>query len=159
MRWIKTACAGFTASLMMFIFLFAGIHVTDLAPFNVTPSSAFLYNLGIDGGPLPLLLHFIYGTFWSLVLMYVLEDEVTVGKAVLLALALWVFMMFVYSPLIGWGFFGFGYAHLLEIDHPLYLEQGPAYLFTTLFLHLVYGLVLGWLVSRWAIGDFAPASE
>lgn len=138
-----TGAAGFLASLVMYFFIYLGIEVTGLAPFNSPPSEAFLYNIGVEGSGYALALHFCYGMLWSYVLVYTFEEDLTVLKAVGLAVVLWIFMMIVYSPLIGWGMFGFGYAHLLEPDHLLYLREGPAYVVLTFLLHLVYGAVLG----------------
>lgn len=146
---IHIALAGILASLGMFLFIYIGIHVTGVAPFNIQPSAAFLFNLGIYSPGYALLLHFCYGTFWSFVLVYTFEDDVTIGKAVILSIILWLFMMLVYSPIIGWGLFGFGYFRFLPSDHPLYLKSGISYMIITLFLHLIYGLILGYLNQRW----------
>ena len=127
-----------------------------LAPFNVPPSNAFLYNLGVEGLGYALLLHFCYGTFWVFVLVYTFDDDLSIIKAEVLAIVLWFFMMFVYSPLIGWGFLGYGYAHYLSVDHPLYFgNQLGTYIFITLLVHLVYGWALGCLNSRWLGTDYA----
>jgi len=141
--------AGFLASLAMFLFIYLGIYVTELAPFNIPPSSAFLYNLGFEGKGYALLLHFSYGILWSYVFVYTFEEDVSVDKALILSVILWVFMMVVYSPLIGWGIFGMGYAHYLAADHPLYLASSFSYIVITLTLHLIYGFTLGYLNSRW----------
>lgn len=141
--------AGFLASLMMFLFIYLGTAITGIAPFNISPSAAFLYNLGVENTGYALLLHFAYGIFWSYVLVYTFEEDVSITKALVLSVILWIFMMIVYSPLIGWGIFGFGYAHYLESDHPLFLENTLSYLTITLLLHLIYGWVLGYLNSRW----------
>lgn len=146
---IKVALAGFLASLVMFLFIFLGIHVVGLAPFNVPPSAAFLYNLGVESQGYALLLHFCYGILWSYVLVFTFEEDVSIAKALILSVVLWIFMMIVYSPLIGWGIFGLGYAHNLGPEHPLYLSDSFSYISFTLFLHLVYGWVLGFLNSRW----------
>ncbi|MDZ7659003.1 hypothetical protein [Fodinibius sp.] len=148
-RTFNIALSGFLASLVMFLFIYIGINVTGLAPFNVPPSQAFLYNLGVVESGYALLLHFCYGTFWAFVLVYTFEDDLSILKAEVLAIVLWLFMMFVYSPLIGWGFFGFGYANNLPTDHPLYLDSALLYITITLLVHLVYGWVLGYLSSRW----------
>lgn len=140
---LYTGGAGLLASLVMYLFIFLGIEVTGLAPFNVPPSAAFLYNIGVEGSGYALALHFCYGTLWSYVLVFTFEEDVSVAKALGLSVVLWIFMMVVYSPLIGGGMFGFGYAHLLEAGHPLYLESGFSYLTSTLLLHLIYGAVLG----------------
>lgn len=144
----KILVSGFLASLAMFVIVSVGIHVTGLAPFNIPPSAAFLYNLGIQGGLYAIILHFCYGILWSYVFVHAYEDDVSVKRAVLLALVLWFFMMVVYSPLIGWGMLGMGYAPLLLPDHPLHLSSNIAYVLFTLLLHMVYGLILGLLTVR-----------
>ncbi|NGP88751.1 hypothetical protein [Fodinibius halophilus] len=146
---LKVAGAGFIASLAMFLLIFLGINVLEFAPFNVPPSAAFLYNLGVENQIYALLLHFAYGMFWSFVLVYTFEEDTTIKKALLLSITLWVFMMLVYSPLIGWGIFGFGYAQSLAPDHPLFLKGTASYIIITLLVHLVYGYILGFLDSRW----------
>jgi hypothetical protein len=148
-RIFNIALTGFLASLVMFLFIYVGTDVMGIAPFNVAPSYAFLYNLGIEESGYALLLHFCYGILWSYVLVYTFDDNLSIMKAIILAVVLWLFMMFVYSPLIGWGVFGFGYAHYLPAGHPLYLEGGFSYIPITLFVHLVYGWVLGYVSSRW----------
>lgn len=144
----KIFVSGFLASLAMFVMVSMGIHITGLAPFNLSPSAAFLYNLGIQDSLYAIILHFCYGTLWSYVFVHAYEEDVSVKRAVLLALVLWFFMMVVYSPLIGWGMLGMGYAPLLLPDHPLYLSSNIAYVLFTLLLHMVYGLMLGWLTVR-----------
>lgn len=153
-RTFNIALTGFLASLVMFLFIYLGINVTGMAPFNVPPSYAFLYNLGVEQSGYALLLHFCYGIFWAYVLVYTFEDDISVAKALILSVVLWLFMMIVYSPLIGWGFFGFGYAQNLAVDHPLYLDSSLSYIVITLLLHLIYGLVLGYLSSRWLANSY-----
>lgn len=143
------ALAGFLASMVMFLFIYLGVTVTDIAPFNLSPSAAFLYNLGIESDGYAILLHFSYGILWSYVLVYTFEEDVSITKALILSIILWGFMMIVYSPLIGWGIFGLGYAHHLASDHPLFLEGTLSYLTITLLVHLIYGWILGFLNSRW----------
>ncbi len=59
-------------------------------------------------------------------------------------------MMLVYSPIIGWGVFGFGGVGLrLPADDPLYLGSSVNYLGITLGLHLIYGTIIGTLNPAW----------
>ncbi|MDZ7771738.1 MAG: hypothetical protein U5K31_03215 [Balneolaceae bacterium] len=152
-RLLYTGVSGLLASLVMFFFIYLAINLAGIAPFNIPPSAAFLYNIGVEDRIYSLLLHFCYGTLWSYVLVYTFEEDVSIRKALVLSVVLWFFMMVVYSPLIGWGIFGFGYAHMLAPDHPLYLAPGPAYPVSTLALHLLYGLVLGYLNARKFSGE------
>lgn len=150
MKWIKAAVVGALGSLIMFLFIAFGIHVTGFAPFNLPPSAAFLEKLGLNMGPLPLLAHFGYGATFSAVLVALYGADTDVKSGLTLAGALWLFMMAVYSPIIGWGFFGVGGAgHELAMDAPLYLGSPVKYIVATLVLHLIYGTIIGGLNPLW----------
>lgn len=150
MKWIKAAVVGALGSLIMFVLIMFGIHGAEIAPFNLPPSAAFLEMLEINVGPLPLLVHFGYGATWSLVLVALYGRETTVNRGLGLAVGLWLLMMVVYSPLIGWGVFGFGGAgHQLSPSDPLYLGSPVKYVVATLVLHLIYGSIIGWLNPTW----------
>jgi hypothetical protein len=56
-------------------------------------------------------------------------------------------MMIVYSPVIEWGFFGFGGG--ADLPAKLQLGVAPKYIIATLVLHLIYGTVIGWGNARW----------
>jgi hypothetical protein len=158
MKWIKAAVVGALGSLIMFLFIMFGIHGAGVAPFNLPPSAAFLEKIGLNVGPLPALAHFGYGATWSLVLVGLYDRDVSVGKGLALAMGLWLFMMVVYSPIIGWGFFGFGGAgHDLAASNPLYLGSPVKYVGATLVLHLIYGAVIGGLNPVWI--DFDEAEQ
>ncbi|MDZ7690153.1 MAG: hypothetical protein U5K69_03180 [Balneolaceae bacterium] len=148
-HWTKAGIVGLVGSLIMFLFMMLGIHGTGIAPFNIPPSAAFLTKLGLAAGPLPLIVHFGYGAFWSILLVYLFKNKTDLGRGIGLALAAWLIMMLIYSPIIGWGVFGFGTAHTLAPSDPLYLEAGPKYLIMTLALHLIFGAVIGWLNPKW----------
>lgn len=156
MKWIKAAVVGALGSLIMFLLIMFGIHGAGVAPFNLPPSAAFLEMLGINVGPLAPLTHFGYGAFWSIVLVALYDRDVSVGKGLGLATGLWLLMMIAYSPLIGWGFFGFGGAgHGLPADDPLYLGSPVKYVLATLVLHLIYGSIIGGINPAW-IGSKEP---
>lgn len=154
MKWLKAALVGALGSLIMFLLMFLAIHVTGIAPFNIPPSAAFLEQLGINVGPLPLLVHFGYGATWSLVLVALYGADADLRAGLTVAGALWLFMMVVYSPVIGWGIFGFGGAgHSLAPTDPLYLGSPVKYLVATLVLHLIYGSIIGSLTPAWISFD------
>jgi hypothetical protein len=155
MKWLKSALVGALASLVMFIIIAFSIK-SGVAPFNVPPSAAFLEKLGINVGPVALLVHFGYGAFWSMVLVGIFSERTDLVRGICLALILWLVMMIAYSPMIGWGLFGFGSAGAsLPPDNPLYLAPGPKYLIATLFLHLIYGAIIGWLNPLWLLSGRA----
>ncbi|WP_103028873.1 hypothetical protein [Salinibacter altiplanensis] len=150
MKWLKSILIGVLGSLVMFLLMMLGIHGTGVAPFNLPPSAAFLEQLGLNVGPLPLLTHFGYGATWSFVLVGLYGSATNVRRGLSLAAGLWLFMMLVYSPLIGWGIFGVGGAgHDLAPSNPLHLGSTAKYVAATLVLHLVYGAIIGGLNPAW----------
>jgi hypothetical protein len=150
MKWFKAAVVGALGSLVMFALMMLGIHGTGIAPFNLPPSAAFLEQLGLNVGPLPLLAHFGYGATWSMVLIALYGADTDVQSGLTVAGALWLFMMLVHSPIIGWGVFGFGGAgHTLPSTDPLYLGSPIKYIGATLLLHLIYGWIIGGLNPAW----------
>jgi len=153
----KAGAVGALAALAMFAVLAATIR-TGVAPFNTPPSGAFLAAvLGIQAPPLALAGHFAYGILWSAVLVTVFRERTDVARGLGLAMVLWLVMMVVYSPLIGWGFFGFGAVDRPE-THPLHLGSPVRYVVASSALHLLYGFVIGWLNPRW-IRFGAPEPE
>lgn len=150
---IKAGIVGLGGSLLMFIILQLAI-VSGMAPFNVPPSHAFLIELGIDSKIVAGLVHFLYGAFWSIMLVLFYGDEVNFGRGISLSVILWVLMMIVISPVINWGFFGGGENTLLDPSGKMYVEEGMKYPLGTLVVHLFYGLIVGWLDPKWAIGQF-----
>lgn len=153
MRLLKAAIVGLVSSLIMLIVMILAIFIIAFTPFHSLPSTAFLINVGIHSEVFSLLLHFAYGTLWSVVLVYGFEEDVTLLKGLGFAMILWFFMMVVYSPIMGWGFFGFGYSYLLSPSDPLYLSTGPMYIISTIAVHVVYGVCVGWLNEHWTVAD------
>lgn len=151
MKWIKALLIGIVATFGMDIAMNA-MMILGLTPTNIHPAAAFLYNLGIENNQLSVLLHYSYGTLWALVFVSTFEKSFYVIRAIQLSLVLWVFMMLVYSPVIGWGFFGIGNAQLLQSDHPLYLNSTIGYMTISFFAHIAYGVVLG-VVSKTLFPD------
>ncbi len=95
------------------------------------------------GGPLPLpvglLFHLAYVTFWSMAFVAFLRDSLILRNALVLALALWIGVLVVFFPIIGWGLFG--------------LAIGPKLIVASLVPHLLFGVFL-WGLCRFA---FRPA--
>jgi hypothetical protein len=151
MPWFKAGTAGFLAALLMFALMYVGINVTQMAPFQVPPSAAFLIGvLGLSpelAKPLGLLGHFSYGIFWSIVLLAIFWDRTSIGKGIGLSIGLWLIMMLVHSPMIGWGFFGS--ASSGPAAEILQLGSSTKFILMTLVLHLIYGIVIGWINGNW----------
>lgn len=150
MQWIKAGAVGALGSLLIFIVMITGIHVTGAAPFNLAPSAAFLEAVGIPPTPLAVIGHFVYGIAWAVILLALFQDRTDVWRGIGVAVIVqWlVLMQLIYSPVIGWGVFGTD-AGTLPPDAPLALTSTAKYVVLTLVLHVVYGALNGWLIPRW----------
>jgi len=106
-----------------------------LAPMPKQPSLAFAEIL--LGRPLPLpiglLFHVAYLTFWSVIYVMLFRDQLTFLNALWLALALWVVILIVFFPFIGWGFLG--------------LAISPKLIPASLVPHVLFAVVL-WALCR-----------
>lgn len=159
MQWIKAGCAGLIGAAFILVVMFVGIHVTGMAPFNLSPSAAFTAALGLPPMPLALAVHFLYGFFWAALLYGLFAGRVGFANALGLALLQWLLLMVVYGPVIGWGFFGLHAPnHALATSAPLYLGNPVKYVVLTLVLHLVYGVINAVLIPRWT-GPQRPAGR
>ncbi|MFW5739026.1 MAG: hypothetical protein ACOC1F_01525 [Myxococcota bacterium] len=155
MKWTKAIVVGAMGSLLMIGFMKLLI-VLDFAPFNLPPSAAFLANFGLPPMPLGVIAHFLYGSLGS-VLFVAAFPRGDIKRGCLFAGLLWLVMMTVYSPLMGWGIFGVAApGSALAADHPLYLEASPKFVLTSLAMHLSYGVVLGVLNPRFRVLGIEP---
>lgn len=155
---IKSGIVGLIASLAMFILMQVAL-ATGIVPFHTAPSHAFLIALGIDLKVAAIVVHFLYGTFWSILIVLFYSDDLNFGRCISLSILLWIILMIVLSPVIGWGFFGGGENTLLKPEHRMYIESGFKYPLVTLIIHLVYGSILGWLNPAWAIRHIEPEED
>lgn len=148
MRDLKAAIIGASSAFMLFLMV-APMIVLKTGPFNLPPPAAFLHAIGLNIYPLPWITHFLYGILWSVVYVHLLKDKVNTLNGIGFAMVLWLVMMLVFSPIMGWGFFGLGEAHLLPPNDPMYLAEGYGYALITFSLHLVYGIMIGSLNALW----------
>ena len=144
--WIKSLLSGLAGSLIMFVLMMIAINGVGIAPFNMPPSAAFLQSLGITPKPLALIIHFSYGAIAAVFLHEVFKNKSKVVYGIGLAFVMWLIMMLVVSPIIGWGIFG---ADAGSIDGELALSSTPKYIISTLILHLIYGLTIGLIQKAW----------
>ena len=89
------------------------------------------------GGPLPLpvglLFHVVYVAAWSVIYVVLFRDALTFRNALLLGLFLWVLVLFVFFPIVGWGFLG--------------LAVSPKLIVASLVPHVLFALFL-WGLCR-----------
>lgn len=90
--------------------------------------------------PVGLLFHLAYVTVWSMAFVVLFRNSLSLRNALLLALVLWIGVLVVFFPIVGWGVFG--------------LAIGPMLIPGSFMPHLLFGLFL-WGLARL----FFPASS
>lgn len=89
-----------------------------------------------------LLFHVLYVTLWSVVYLAVFSQP-KFFNALWLALGLWLLVLLLFFPLIGWGLMG--------------LAVGPMLVLAALIPHLLFAIIL-WGLSRWAFAGGGAAT-
>lgn len=114
------------------------------SPFPAPPALAFAQTVLGRDLPLPvgLLFHTVYVTFWSVVFVQYFPRRGLV-PALLLAGALWLVILAVFFPIVGWGLAG--------------LAVGPALIPASFVPHLLFGLLL-WALERYLPGGSRVAA-
>ena len=85
--------------------------------------------------PVGLLFHIAYVTFWAAVYVSLFRHALTFGNALVLGLFLWLLVLVVFFPVVGWGFLG--------------LAIGPQLILASLVPHLLFAMFL-WGLARMA---------
>lgn len=108
-----------------------------LSPFPKPPSLAFAETVFGRALPLPvgLLFHTVYVTFWSVVYVRYFPRR-DVWTALGLAAVLWIVILVVFFPVVGWGLAG--------------LSISPKLIAASLVPHLLFGLLL------WGLDKYLP---
>jgi len=108
-----------------------------VSPFPKPPSLAFAETLLGRDLPLPvgLLFHTAYVTFWCVVFVRFFPKR-TLMTALALAFVLWLVILAVFFPMVGWGFAG--------------LHISPKLIPASLLPHLLFGILL------WGLDKYLP---
>ena len=93
--------------------------------------------------PVGLLFHVVYVTFWAVIYVVVFRARRTLVSALLLGLVLWLIVLVVFFPVVGWGFLGLG--------------VGPKLIVASLVPHLLFAVFL-WGLCRFAFRNRAGAT-
>ncbi len=93
--------------------------------------------------PVGLLFHVVYVTFWAVIYVVVFRARRTLVNALFLGLFLWLIVLVVFFPVVGWGFLGLG--------------VGPKLIVASLVPHLLFAVFL-WGLCRFAFRNRAGAT-
>ncbi|MFC3283435.1 hypothetical protein [Litchfieldella rifensis] len=135
--WPRAIGVGIAVSLIT-AFIMAILLRAGIAPFPKPPSLAFAETL--LGRPLPmpvgLLFHTVYVTFWSVVFVRYFPRR-NLLSALALAFVLWLVILVVFFPIVGWGVAG--------------LAIGPQLIPASALPHLLFGILL------WGLDRYLPS--
>ena len=131
-EWGKALGIGIANGVLLSAIMVTALK-TGISPFPKPVGLAFAET--VLGRPLPLpvglLFHLVYVTFWSMAFVAFLRSSLTLRNALLLALVLWLGVLVVFFPVIGWGFLGLGISPKLvaasaqaQIRQPQHLCKG-----------------------------------
>jgi hypothetical protein len=128
---IGIVVAVVTAAVML------ALTTAGASPFPKPPSLAFAETLLRHPIPLPvgLLFHVAYVTFWSVVFVRYFPRR-NLKAALALAGALWLVILIVFFPVVGWGFAG--------------LQVSPKFIPASLVPHLLFGFIV------WGLDKYLP---
>lgn len=133
-EWGKALGLGIANGVVLSVIMMAMTRM-GVSPLPAPLGLAFAETLLGRTLPLPvgLLFHLAYVTFWSMAFIALFRDGLTLGRALILALVLWVGALVVFFPIVGWGLFG--------------LAVGPQLIVGAFVPHLLFGLGL-WGLAR-----------
>ncbi len=137
--WPRAVGIGVVVSIITAVAMLL-LTSAGLSPFPKPPSLAFAETVLGRTLPLPvgLLFHTVYVTFWSMIFVRCFPRR-DVWTALGLAAVLWLVILAVFFPVVGWGFAG--------------VSVSPRLIPASFVPHLLFGLLL------WALDKYLPASR
>ena len=133
-EWGKALGLGIANGVVLSVIMIA-MKQMGVSPLPKPLGLAFAETLIGRSLPLPvgLLFHLVYVTLWSMAFVVLFRNSLTLWNALLLALVLWLGVLLVFFPIVGWGLFG--------------IAIGPQLILGSLMPHLLFGLFL-WGLAR-----------
>ena len=134
MGYVKAIGVGIATAVILSLVMVTALK-TGISPMPKPLGLAFAQVL-LGKVPLPvgLLFHVAYVTFWSVVYVAFFARR-TFLNALWLALGLWLGVLVVFFPIVGWGFLG--------------LAVSPKVIVAVHVPHLLFAVIV-WALSRWA---------
>ena len=106
-EWLKAIGVGIATAILLSAVMVPALKL-GISPLPKPLGLAFAET--VRGGPLPLpiglLFHVAYVTFWSVAFVALFHDRLSLRNALLLGLVLWLLVLVVFFPVVGWGFLG-----------------------------------------------------
>jgi hypothetical protein len=141
--WGKAIGVGIAVSALTAAFMVATMKA-GVSPLPKSLGLAFAETIMGRKLPLPagLLFHTVWVTTFSVLYVVLCRDALAFVRALALGVALWLFVLVFFFPVVGWGLFG--------------LAVGPKMIIGAAIPHLLFVLCL-WGLCRWAFRRFGLA--
>jgi hypothetical protein len=135
-EWAKAVGVGIAVSILTAVIMMVGLR-TGVSPLPKPLGLAFAETVLARTLPLPVgvLFHTVWTTAFSVLYVVLFRDALTFMRAFWLAFALWVLVLLVFFPIVGWGVLG--------------LDVTPRLIVAAAVPHLLFALFL-WGLARWA---------
>ncbi len=133
-EWLKAVGVGIVTAILLSAVMVPALKF-GISPLPKPLGLAFAETVLGRILPLPvgLLFHVVYVTFWSVAYVALLRNHLSLRNALLLAFMLWILVLVVFFPVVGWGFIG--------------LAIGPKLIVASFVPHVLYGVFL-WGLCR-----------
>lgn len=133
-EWGKALALGIANGIALSVIMVTMMKL-GASPLPKPLGLAFAETLAGRALPLPvgLLFHLAYVTFWSMAFVAFFRNSLTLRNALLLAIVLWIGVLVVFFPFVGWRILGLG--------------VGPQLIVGAFVPHLLFGLFL-WGLTR-----------
>lgn len=108
---VKTAVIGLITAAVTAAMMLMAIR-SGVSPLPKPLALAFVQTILGKGVPLPVgfLFHAAWVTAFTFVYVLLFRDSLTFARAFWLAFLLWISVLIIFFPLVGWGFLGLGIA-------------------------------------------------
>jgi len=108
-EWLKAIGIGIGTAILLSAVMVPAMKL-GISPMPKPLGLAFAETVFGRSLPLPvgLAFHVAYVTFWSVVFVVMFRDRPSLARSLLLGLVLWVVVLLVFFPVVGWGILGLG---------------------------------------------------
>ena len=143
-EWLKAAGVGIGTAILLSAVMVPMMRA-GLSPMPKPLGLAFAQTLLGEGLPMPvgLLFHVAYVAAWSMAFVVLFRDALSFRNALFLGLALWIAVLVIFFPIVGWDLLG--------------LSIGPQLIIGSLIPHLLFAVFL-WALCRLAFGAVKATS-
>ena len=106
-EWFKAVGSGIATAVLLSAVMVPAMKL-GISPLPKPLGLAFAETILSGNLPLPvgLLFHVVYVTFWATAFVAISRPNLSLRNALMLGFLLWILVLLVFFPFVGWGFLG-----------------------------------------------------